>query len=384
LESAQGHDLRFLNLPRVYNELLLFLKNKVPQVKFIDRTFNACKTRANSIWEFLIKNDNGITNFHFEIAADLLDEASFAILRRARSGLFQFEAGVQTTNERSLKAINRKSSAVKILQNAAKIKELGNIHIHLDLIAGLPLEGYNSFKNSFNETIKTAPDMLQLGFLKLLRGSSLNANAALYAIQCRDTAPYEVLQTNSISAGNLFRLKNIERITDIYYNSGKFKASVKYFTACFETPFDFYESFADFWEDKRYFEVSHARLKLYEILFEFAQSEGISPETAVDVLLYDILEGGITAQLPKFCEREVSREIRDNFYRNTEILPRFADTGNYQVGQIIKNSRLMIFKYEILPWLNGASLKKADNYIFFNYLGAQRAQSVMSLNTEDI
>jgi radical SAM superfamily enzyme YgiQ (UPF0313 family) len=384
LESAGVQKLRFLALPRVYEELLLFLKSNAEQVKFIDRTFNADKDRANSIWEFLIKNDNGITNFHFEIAADLLDDSSFAILRKARRGLFQFEAGVQTTNEQSLKAINRKPVSEKILKNAAQIKEFGNIHIHLDLIAGLPLEGYNSFKNSFNETIKSAPDMLQLGFLKLLHGSALRENAESYGIKYRDTAPYEVLLTNEISAKQLFRLKNIERITDIYYNSGKYRAAVKYFTTCFETPFNFHETFADFWAEKRYFEVSHTRLKLYEILFEFAQNAGINQEIAADVLLYDILESALTPQLPKFCEREVSREIRTGFYSNTQVLSRHADTEKYEVRQIIRNSRLMVFNYDIISWLNGGELAFGENYVFFNYMRGGGVQKVTAQNMEAI
>jgi len=377
LESVtdrQGSSLRFLELPRVYKELGIFLENRTPQVKFIDRTFNCVRERAEKIWDFLINADNGVTNFHFEIAADLLDERLLALLRRARKGLFQFEAGVQSTNARSLEAVKRKANLAALLENAWKIKSFGNIHTHLDLIAGLPFEDYASFRRSFNDTYSAQPDVIQLGFLKLLHGSELRNNAEKYGLIFRETAPYEVLETANLSCGEIFRLKNIEKMTDFYYNTGNYKMSVKYLSALFETPFDFFAELAIYWERKGFFDISHNRLKMYENLYGFAAEHLPCGETAADILLYDMLAAANTGELPEFCRRTVPREIKKGFYHDKAVLSEYVpNCAEYPLNYIIKNTCLMFFSYDVISWTDGSELIKRAHYILFNYMGKEIA-----------
>ena len=245
--SSVNKGVRFKSLDKVKAELSVFLQNKVRQVKFVDRTFNANKNFALSIWKFLHENDNGVTNFHFEMAADLITDEMIEFLKDVRPGLFQFEIGVQSTNEKTLFAIDRKSSFDMIKEKVLKLQKSGNIHLHLDLIAGLPFEDYKSFKKSFNDVYSLTPEQFQLGFLKLLKGSGLKRDAEKYGIVARENAPYEVLFTDVLSADDVLKLKGIEELVEIYYNSLRFKKSIEYAVSLAETPFDFYESFWEFY-----------------------------------------------------------------------------------------------------------------------------------------
>lgn len=268
--SSANNSMRFVPIDKVLQHMQYFLDQKVKQVKFVDRTFNAYKSFALKIWEYLIKNDNGITNFHFEIAADLLDEEMLALLIQARKGLFQFEIGIQSTNPKVLKAIQRNMPFEKIKEVILKVKELKTIHQHVDLIAGLPLEDYISFKNSFNDVIATRPDQLQLGFLKLLKGSGLRRDSKKYGIVYKEEAPYEVLYTKVISFDEMLRLHGIEEMLERYYNSGRFHHTLEYLFRLFPTEFDLFEQLWIYWENKHYDEVQHNKIAYYIKLVEFA------------------------------------------------------------------------------------------------------------------
>lgn len=267
--SSIDKKLRFRSLDLVKKELNFFLENKVSQVKFVDRTFNCRREHARAVWEYLLERDNGVTNFHFEIAADLLEEEDFRILSRMRPGLVQLEIGVQTTNETALKEIRRKMDFSRVAEATKRIEQQGNIHQHLDLIAGLPFENLDSFRKSFDDVYALHPQQLQLGFLKVLKGSWMWENKEAYGLVYQNREPYEVLFTKWISYGELLKLKQVEEMVEIYYNSGQFvhtmKALEKRYSACFEL----YEGLGDFYVRTGRNKVSHSRAERYEILLKF-------------------------------------------------------------------------------------------------------------------
>lgn len=253
----------------VKKELQFFLDHNVPQVKFVDRTFNCSHTHAMEIWKYLIAHDNGITNFHFEVAADLLKEEEIALIQTMRPGMIQLEIGVQSTNEKTIKEIHRKMDFAQVSDCVRKVMAGHNVHQHLDLIAGLPYEDYQSFRSSFNDVYQLRPQQLQLGFLKVLKGSYMYEMADSYGCVYQEKEPYEVLFTQWISYEDTLKLKLVEEMTEVYYNSGQFGKTLPAVEKLFETPFDFYETLGMFYEKKGYLEVSHNRIRRYEILMEF-------------------------------------------------------------------------------------------------------------------
>jgi len=264
--SSIDKGIRSLPVERVKQDLSYFIHKKAEQVKFVDRTFNYDIERACEIFSYLINIDNGITNFHFELCGELMDEVMFGILQTARPGLFQFEIGVQSTNPKTLNAINRKADFAKLSENVERLKKIGSFHLHLDLIAGLPYEDYNSFRQSFNDVYKLLPDQLQLGFLKLLPGTAIRDNADEHSYIYRDNAPYEVISNKYISADGLVRLKMVENILNLYYNRGGFNKTLKFATEeLWDESFDFYEEFANFYYLKGFHHKSHKKEDLYRI-----------------------------------------------------------------------------------------------------------------------
>ncbi len=271
--SSTNKGVRFVPLERVKEHLGYFLEKRVKQVKFVDRTFNTKKSYALAIWKYLITHDNGYTNFHFEIAAELIDDEMLGLLKDARKGLIQFEIGVQSTNPKVLKAISRQMPYEEIKKVTQKISALGNIHQHLDLIAGLPHEDYSSFRNSFNEVIALRPEQFQLGFLKLLRGSGLRDAAKTYGLVYKEEPPYEILYTKEISFSEMLKLHNIEELLEKYYNSGRFINTLEYLFTCFDSPFDFFETLMMYWEEQGYDMIQHNKLAYYLHLINFAQTQ---------------------------------------------------------------------------------------------------------------
>ena len=270
--SSLEKKMRALPTERVFKELDYFLIRRVKQVKFIDRTFNWDRKRCFDIFEYLIKNDNGVTNFHFELCGELLNQQIFELLRTARKGLFQFEIGIQSTNAVTLRAVNRNEDVSRLLTNILRLTQMDKIHIHIDLIAGLPHEDYETFRNSFNRVYKLKADALQLGFLKLLRGTKIRQEAARYEYLYREKAPYEVISNKFISSRDLVVLKEIEEVFDLYHNRDGFKNILEFFTEnkSFKwEPFDFFEEFALFYHLKGYQHVSHKKEDLYRILYEY-------------------------------------------------------------------------------------------------------------------
>ncbi|MGM9524768.1 MAG: B12-binding domain-containing radical SAM protein [Peptococcaceae bacterium] len=269
--SSIEKGVRFVPLDKVLPDLQKFLDHNVRQVKFIDRTFNCKKSHAMAIWRYLHEHDNGVTNFHFEITADLLDQDTIDFLKTVRKGLFQFEIGVQSTNPQTIAAINRNVDFDRLSGIVKQIKQGGNIHQHLDLIAGLPHEDYDSFGRSFNDVYALQPEQLQLGFLKVLKGSMIHQRQHDFAIVYQDLAPYEVLTTHKLSYADTLRLKYVEEMVEVYYNSGKFLNTLDYLVPLYDSPFAFFEQLSQYWVAQGYHYQNQSKLGLCDVLWQFVQ-----------------------------------------------------------------------------------------------------------------
>ena len=267
--SSVDKSLRFRDLELVKKELKFFMDQKVPQIKFVDRTFNCNHKHAMEIWKFIKENDNGVTNFHFEISADLINDKELDLISDMRPGLMQLEIGVQSTNEVTIKEIHRTMKLELLKKIVRRIQAGGNIHEHLDLIAGLPYEGYESFKKSFDEIYELKPNQLQLGFLKVLKGSYMFEHAKEYGIMYHDKAPYEVLKTNWLSFDEVLKIKQVEEMLEVYYNSGQYEVTMKILEPLFDSAFDMFQKLGEFYEVNGYFGMNHSRIRRCEIILEF-------------------------------------------------------------------------------------------------------------------
>ena len=348
--SSIDKKLRFRSLSLVKEELQFFLDAKVPQVKFVDRTFNCKKEHALEIWNYIHEHDNGITNFHFEIAADLLTEEEIQLIHTMRPGLIQLEIGVQSTNPQTIEEIRRKTSFEKISEKVRKVQEGKNVHQHLDLIAGLPYEGYESFKKSFCDVYALAPEQLQLGFLKLLKGSYMSEKAKDYECVCKGKEPYEVLGTKWLSYGEICRLKGIEDMVEVYYNSGQFRHTMKAMEGYFSDAFSMYEALADFYEKKGYFGISHSRIRRYEILMEFLEEREVENLSYFkELMILDLYARENLKTRPIWAaDRKAYKEKIQEFYIKEAEAPEFLqDYAGYQPKQLEKMTHLEIFSYNV-------------------------------------
>ncbi|WP_069997692.1 B12-binding domain-containing radical SAM protein [Cellulosilyticum sp. I15G10I2] len=350
--SSVNSGVRFVPLDSVKKHLQHFYDHRVKQVKFIDRTFNANKSYAMAIWDYLITHDNQYTNFHFEIAAELLDDEMLALLKHARAGLIQFEIGVQSTNPQVLDILQRKMSFDKISQVIQKVKYLGNIHQHLDLIAGLPLETYDSFKRSFNDVIALRPEQFQLGFLKVLRGSGLRRNASQYGLVYKTEPPYEILYTSAITYAEIVRLHSIEELLERYYNSGRFETILTYLFTCFSSPFDFFEKLSIYWEEKGYDLMLHNKISYYLKLIEFIKNyPSINHELSKEFIRFDYLKHEALKEVPIELQTfdYMAFKKRDNELLKNDIymqgvaphLAQLSSRARYRAAQIER------FKYDV-------------------------------------
>lgn len=351
--SSTIKGVRFFSLERAKSDLKKLIDIGVSQVKFVDRTFNAKKGYAMEIMNFIVEQKTKGINFHFEVTAHLVDDEMIDFLSNIKAGLFQFEVGVQSTNADTLKAIDRTTDFEKLSYVINRINSFNNIHLHLDLIAGLPYEGYESFRKSFNDVYHLNPHKLQLGFLKLLRGSELRKKSDEYGFKFIDIAPYEVLENDYISYEELSKLKNVEDIVDKYGNEWYFKNTIDYIIGnYFETPFDFYKDFSNYWELKEYHTVSHSRMSLYEKLYEFLSSSVTDNEEFIaNLIKYDFLLNNKTSTLPVFLrnkEEDNLKVIRHDFLQNQdnlkEYLPEYVGSP---VKKILNNIHFEIFDYNI-------------------------------------
>lgn len=372
--SSVEAGVRFLPTERVLKDIQYFLDQKVPQIKFVDRTFNANKKYAKDIWKYIIKNDNDSTNFHFEIAAELLDEESFEILKGARVGLIQFEIGVQSTNLKVLDAIKRKMPFEDIKKVVEKIKALGNIHQHLDLIAGLPLEDYNSFKKSFNDVLSTRPEQFQLGFLKLLRGSGLRNQANLYGIVYKDEPPYEVLYTKDLSYKELLKLHAIEEMVERYYNTERFHTTLEYAYTLYQTPFDFYEAFSFFWKEKGYDKIKHQKQSYYIYLAQFLiESEKVPSQVIKELIRFDWYSHEFVKDMPDLLRTIDQSVYKEQFYawiKYSEQIQNICPAiENIEPRQRVRKFHLECFSYDMEKLIKGQyrQLEPKEYVVLFDY-----------------
>jgi len=361
--SSIDKKLRFRDIELVKKELQFFIDNKVPQVKFVDRTFNCKHDHAMEIWRYITENDNGITNFHFEISADLLRAEELALMKTMRPGLIQLEIGVQSTNPQTIKAIRRTMDFEKLKGIVEQIHSFGNIHQHLDLIAGLPYEGYDSFHKSFCDVYALRPEQFQLGFLKVLKGSHMMEMTGEYQILYKDREPYEVLSTAWLTYGEILRLKMVESMVEVYYNSGQFKNTLVFLEGYFEDPFRMYEALGRFYEKKGYSEISHSRMRRYEILMEFAgEQKEIPSEALSDVMLLDLYLRENLKSRPSFAsdQKPYERLIWD--YRKAKKIPKTAHI------EVFRDGKKLLFDYtDRDPLTNNAQLTDITDEVNNNY-----------------
>ena len=339
--SSIDKKLRFRDLELVKKELQFFLDHKVPQVKFVDRTFNCKHEHAMAIWKYILEHDNGVTNFHFEVSADLLRDEEMDLMAKMRPGLIQLEIGVQSTNQETIRAIHRHMDLDKLERCVDRVHSFRNIHQHLDLIAGLPYEDYDTFHRSFNDVYQMKPDQLQLGFLKVLKGSLMKEEAEKYGIVHKEKEPYEVLSTKWLPYGDVLKLKAVESMVEVYYNSGQFQHTLEYLVPLAKDAFTFYESLGAFYEKKDYSEISHSRMRRYEILLEYLQEEtDVSVEKASQKMLYDLYLREKLKKRPSFAPDQKVYETAIWDYRKANHIPKTAHI------EVFADGRAVLFDYE--------------------------------------
>lgn len=370
--SSIDKTVRFRDIEVVKKELAFFLEKKVKQVKFVDRTFNCNHDHAMAVWQYLYDHDNGVTNFHFEIAGDILREDEIALVAKMRPGLVQFEIGVQSTNTDTLREIRRVMDIEKLKQVVAALKAAHNVHIHLDLIAGLPYEDYDSFARSFDDVYAMEPEQLQLGFLKVLKGSYMAEMAESYGLVYTDYAPYEVLYTNWLSFTEICRLKRIEEMVEIYYNSGQFAHSLPVMIADFgQGAFAFYEALADFYEGQGFFVETPSRIYRYQALLSFAKS--IHPERQElykELLLFDLYVRENLKSRPDFApDLHDLQPVIHAFYKKEESKRRYLPhLSEIPAPQLSRMTHLEPFSYSVWATdVSGVKRLPEQAFLLFDY-----------------
>ncbi len=356
--SSIDKKLRFRDLKLVKEELQFFIDQKVPQVKFVDRTFNCHHEHAMEIWRYILEHDNGITNFHFEISADLINEEELELMKQMRPGLIQLEIGVQSTNEVTIHEIHRTMKLERLKEVVKTVKSFGNIHQHLDLIAGLPYEDYKTFQKSFDEIYALEPNQLQMGFLKVLKGSYMHEHVKEYDILYHNYPPYEVLRTKWLSYDDVLKMKRIEEMLEVYYNSGQFEMAMKVLKCRYESAFGMFEKLGDFYEEKKLFGMSHSRIKRCEILLEFVKKEW---------------QGKADAEEMYECMRQAL--VFDLYYReNSKSRPVWAgDAGQFKTITHFyckngKMSHIEPFSYDFIGMKEDFPVRQKESmWVLFSY-----------------
>ena len=360
--SSIDKKLRFRDTETVKKELQFFIDNKVPQVKFVDRTFNCKHDHAMAIWKYINEHDNGVTNFHFEISADLLREEELQEMSTMRPGLIQLEIGVQSTNPDTIKAIHRTMDFEKLKGIVDRIHSFGNIHQHLDLIAGLPYEDYDSFRHSFNDVYALKPQQLQLGFLKVLKGSHMMEMCREYGIVYKTQEPYEVLSTKWLDYDHVLKLKTVENMVEVYYNSGQFQNTLEYLENFFQDAFSIYERLGSFYMEKGYGDVSHTRMRRYQILLEFLEDvPEISMDQVKDQMVYDLYLRENLKSRPGFArdQKPFERQVWD--FRKREKVAKNAHV------EVFADGTVLLFNYaDRDPLTNNAHVTDVTKDVFEN------------------
>jgi radical SAM superfamily enzyme YgiQ (UPF0313 family) len=362
--SSILHGVRYFSMERIKQDIKLFIDLGIKQVKLVDRTFNCNKLHSLEIIKYVMQLGSK-TNFHFEIGADLLDDEMIAVIAQAPKDMFQFEIGVQSTNHMALREISRAMNIDKVKQNVLSLQKANNCHLHLDLIAGLPYEDFNSFGKSFDEVQKLMPDMLQLGFLKLLKGSGVRDRAQEYGIEFNGFSPYEVLKTKWISYDEIIVLKEIEHILELYYNSGRFKKSLNYlFHNHYSSFFQFYMDFAVYWRKNSLFAASQSTKELYNILYGFVESKKLISIPLNELIKLDWLlyynNGNMPSNLKRFDHSKVKNAIQNYIKANDEIVSNLFPDEDFYNKSLMKSIYYEVFFTDVLNFT-----EDEEKYIVF-------------------
>lgn len=363
--SSVDKCLRFRDLELVKQELQFFIDEEVPQVKFVDRTFNCKHKHAMEIWTYIMEHDKGITNFHFEVAADLLNEEEIDLIESMRPGLIQLEIGVQSTNDKTIREIRRTMKFEEVERIVKRINQKGNVHQHLDLIAGLPYEDLGSFQQSFDDVYALHPEQLQLGFLKVLKGSYMEEMKNEYGLVYKSKPPYEVLYTNWLSYEDVLLLKLVEEMVEVYYNSGQFAFTLKHLEKEYDSPFKMFLELGKYYENHALHLMSHSRITRYEILLDFIRSKGFAKEELYrELLTFDLYLRENAKNRPAFAgEYKVAKEELNEFYEaESEQHKYLQGYEQYDKRQLRKMTHIEKFQYDV--WRDGS---KKKTRILFDY-----------------
>jgi radical SAM superfamily enzyme YgiQ (UPF0313 family) len=374
--SSTLKGLRYFSTDRIKEDLKALIEARVSQIKFIDRTFNANRKTAMEIMKFLMENDNGYTTYHFEVTAYLIDDEMLEFLKDCKEGLFQFEIGVQSTNDKTLEEVGRRDDFERLSRVVKTVESYRNIHQHLDLIAGLPYEDYNSFENSFNDVFNLDIEQLQLGFLKMIKGTGIRETADKHGFKYKDYPPYEVLYNDYMSYSDILKLKDIEDVLERYYNSKNFLLSMKFIINKFysESPFKFFEAFATYFDKNGYFDLAQGKNQLYKILLDFYYEEiGIEKELFRDILKYDYVSLGKSSNIPNFFAREELDDFKNRchmFLKEEENLKKYLpEYENTPAKNIIKYVHFEVFDYNVIDLKENIDSEaiKDRNVVLFEY-----------------
>lgn len=373
--SSIDKRVRFRSMELVKKELKFFIDNNITQVKFVDRTFNCNKQRTLEIWKFIKENDNGITNFHFEISADILSDEEIEMMKDMRPRLIQLEIGVQSTNEKTIDAIKRKMDFAKLSDIVNRINDTKKVHQHLDLIAGLPYEDYESFRLSFNDVYGLRPEQLQLGFLKVLKGSLMHEEAEKYGIIYKSNPVYEVLKTKWLSYDDVLKLKQIEDVLEVYYNSRQFENTMEYLLRFFETPFDMYEHIANYYDENNLFGIKHTRINRYIILLDMLGKTVLKKldkeyNIARQLLVHDLYLREKVKSRPEFAEdMNIYKDKYNELYKNEEQIRAILTAYNqYDTKQIARMTHIEHYTIDIQELINNKKIIEKDYFILYDYL----------------
>lgn len=363
--SSVDKCLRFRDVELVKQELQFFIDQEVPQVKFVDRTFNCKHKHAMEIWTYIMEHDKGITNFHFEVAADLLNEEEIQLIEKMRPGLIQLEIGVQSTNPETIREIKRTMKFSEVERIVKRINQSGNVHQHLDLIAGLPYEGLECFKKSFDDVYRLYPEQLQLGFLKVLKGSYMEEMKEVYGLVYKSKPPYEVLYTKWLSYEDVLTLKIVEEMVEVYYNSGQFSNTLRCLEKEFASPFELYLALGKYYENHELHMMSHSRIARYEILLGFIQTmKELDEELYKELLTFDLYLRENVKNRPAFAGAySVEKETLTTFYEQEEQTHRYlVGYEKYDKRQLRKMTHIEKFQYDVQ-----GTFEKKEIRILFDY-----------------
>lgn len=370
--SSATQGVRFFSINRVLDELRFFIRHDVQQVKFVDRTFNAKKSHYIQILKFLV-GQNCKTNFHFEIAADLLDDEVLDVLALMPVGRVQLEIGVQSTNEVTLDKICRNNNWDKIVHNVMRILAFNNIHLHLDLIIGLPNEDYKSFQKSFNDVYNLKPHMLQIGFLKLLKGSGISLNRKKHEYVFMDTAPYQILSNKYMSYEEVRKLHILEEVFEQYYNSGRFKNATQLLIDLIDgNAFRFYDTLTEYWQERGFHLIAHTTKSLYKYLYEFCEEK--YPEKAEllkEILKFDALLSDKAGIRPDFLDwNEEKYNTKTSYFWREKVAEKYLDQYKFTTWRDIKKKyHIEVFKFDIIKFMKTKEVVTTNLPVLFSFTG---------------